>query len=201
MDSPSTRTTLLSRLRDTGDQAAWREFETNYRPLIVEFCRRNGMRSADAEDVAQHVMTSMVRSLPGFLYDPARGRFRNYLLRCTKNAILDWIRCPSRRDLALDTSVANSLAGREEMPSAEEEALWEREWIAHHYRRALETLRRTFAPRSVELFERMMSGSSDADLAAEYDMTEDAIIKVRQRVRARLEELIAQQVRDEEELE
>lgn len=101
MDIPSTRTSLLTRLRDTGDQAAWREFEGNYRPLIVEFCRRRGLGATDAEDIAQKVMTSMSQSLPGFLYDPARGRFRSYLLRCTKNSINDWAKCPSRRDLAL----------------------------------------------------------------------------------------------------
>jgi hypothetical protein len=46
----------------------------------------------------------------------------------------------------------------------------------------------------------MMNGAKDVNLAAEYKMTEDAIIKVRQRVRARMEELIAQQVREEEDL-
>ncbi len=200
MNFPSTHSTLLSRLRNRDDQAAWREFEARYRPLIVEFCRRRGLTAADAEDVTQRVMSSMVQTLPGFLYDPARGRFRSYLLRCTKNAITDWLRCPSRRDLRLDTSVAEGLAGGGDIPSPDEEALWEREWVAHHYRRALETIRQTFAAKSVEIFERMIAGSSPSDLAIEYNMTDDAIVKIRQRVRQRMEELIAQQVREEEEL-
>lgn len=199
MHFPSTCSALLSRLRNAEDQAAWQEFDANYRPLILEFCRRQGLSATDAEDIAQQVMTSLSHSLPRFLYDPGRGRFRNYLLRCTKNSLIDWLKCPSRRHLALDTSMAGMLSAEEQSPSPEETAIWEKEWVAHHYRRAMATLRKTFAPQSVAIFERMVEGAGVAELATEYNISEDAINKIRQRVRARMEELIAEQVRDEDE--
>lgn len=200
MEAPSTRTTLLSRLRNGADQAAWRDFEARYRPLMVQFCLRRGLHAADADDVAQQVLAALTTALPKFLYDPQRGRFRSYLFRCTQNAIADWARCPTRRNLPLDTTAAENLAGSDGH-AGQQQALWDKEWVAHHYRRALETIRATFAPQSVEIFERMVQGATVAQLAEQYGMSEDAITKVRQRVRARMEQLIAEQIAEEDDID
>src|SRR4051812_31768209 len=72
-----------------------------------------------------------------------------------------------------------------------EGAEWEQEWVAHHYRLAMRTVRESFEPRSVEVFERSVAGSGVAELAVEYGMSEQAVHMVRQRIKARMEELIA----------
>ena len=81
---------------------------------------------------------------------------------------------------------------------AQMSALWEREWISHHYRLSMETVRKTFDPSSVEVFERVMSGMSVEEAARAFGMTTEGVYKIRQRVRARMEELIAQQIREED---
>ena len=43
MAVPSTAVSLLSRCRDTSDQAAWRELDERYRDLLICFCRRRGL--------------------------------------------------------------------------------------------------------------------------------------------------------------
>jgi Cys-tRNA synthase (O-phospho-L-seryl-tRNA:Cys-tRNA synthase) len=84
---------------------------------------------------------------------------------------------------------------------AEDEVAWEEEWVDHHYRLAMATVRESFEPRSVEIFDRSVAGATVAELAGAFSMTEEAVRKVRQRIRDRMEELIAEQVREEDELD
>ena len=75
---------------------------------------------------------------------------------------------------------------------------WEREWAQHHLRLAMAAIHDTFEPRSVEIFDRSLAGISTKNLSAEYSISEEAIHKIRQRIRARLEELVAEQVNAEQ---
>jgi RNA polymerase sigma-70 factor (ECF subfamily) len=192
-----TQPSLLSRVRDPSDEAAWREFETKYRELLIRFCRRQGWQQADAEDLVQTVMASLVRTLPGFVYDPQRGRFRDYLYRSVRNAMTQRTARPRERAGALDPDGGEPGTGsvRDDPASA---AAWEQEWVDHHYRLAMAGVRASFEPRSVEVFERSVAGEKVEGLAAAFGMSTQAVHKVRQRIKARLEELIAVQIRDED---
>lgn len=200
MEPPVTSVSLLSRLRDLTDHASWREFDRRYRELLLRFCRRQGLSAVDAEDVVQKVLVSMTRTLPQFTYDSKRGRFRDYLYRCVRNGISEWTRrpnpaCPSL--LPCGDACADAADRASDQRDPLEEA-WESEWVAHHYRLAMTSVRQTFDARSVEVFDRSVAGAKVAELARVFEMSEQAVYKVRQRIRARMEELIAQQVRDED---
>ncbi|CAN5231914.1 hypothetical protein BH11PLA2_BH11PLA2_25790 [soil metagenome] len=80
-DSPSqhTRPSLLTRLRDLTDQAAWEEFLTIYGPLVFADLRRRGFNHADTEDLMQVVFSRVVQGIQAFDYDRQRGRFRDWL--------------------------------------------------------------------------------------------------------------------------
>ncbi len=196
MDADATRTTLLSRVRDPSDSAAWREFETRYGELIVRYARARGLQYADAEDVRQVVLLKLAQALRAFAYDPARGRFRDYLGRAVQNVVRDHFSRSNSAPAAVDTSV---LAAAPAEARADADPLWEQEWVDHHCRLAMESVRRTFEPRSVEIFDRLLAGQSLAGLAAEYGMTVAAVNMVRQRIRTRMQELIAAQIREEDE--
>ena len=45
-ESPATRHSLIVKLRDPADSAAWREFMTLYEPLIYRLARRKGLTIA-----------------------------------------------------------------------------------------------------------------------------------------------------------
>lgn len=194
----STPVSLFSRLRDPGDHAAWREFQHRYHEMLRRFCRKRGLQPADAEDVVQTVFINLSKALPGFTYDPRRGRFRDYLFRCVRNSISEWARRRDGRCVALDTSMGQSLASADDAGNGPDAAQWRKEWVAHHYRVALERLRGDFDARNVAIFERNVDGQSVPDLAREHGIDEQTIYAARRRIRARLQELIAEQVRDED---
>jgi RNA polymerase sigma-70 factor (ECF subfamily) len=188
-------------VRDTGDHAAWREFETRYRELLLRFCGRRGLQTADAEDLTQAVFMNLAKTLPEFAYDPKRGRFRDYLFSAIRNGIGRWAGRASRNFEQLGSSATHALPLEKALSNgdAAEAAMWEEEWRQHHYRLAMATVRETFDPRSVEIFDRSVAGAKVAELAGEFGMTEDAVRKARQRMRARMEELVAEQIREEDE--
>jgi RNA polymerase sigma factor (sigma-70 family) len=192
MEIPATQPTLLQRLRDPADEDAWRTFEFRYRELIVRFARSRGQQQADAEDIAQLVLSSLFGSLRRFEYNRSRGRFRDYLFRCTRNAIA---RQAGKREAL---PVGDELMDQVEATDPGEVAAWDREWEDHHYRLAMASIRRSFDPSSVAVFERCLRGDAIRDIAAETSMSEQAVHKVKQRIRDRMRELIAEQVRDEE---
>lgn len=196
MGAETTQPSLLSRVRDASDDAAWREFDAKYRELILRYSRARGLQPADAEDVRQITMSNLAKSLRTFEYAPGKGQFRNYLGQVVRSAISRHFRRPEIRARALDSGV---LATVEAADSGDADELWEQEWVRHHYRLAMETVRKTYEPRSVEMFDRLLAGGLVDKVAAEFDSTPQAVHKVKQRIRKRLTELIALQVREEDE--
>lgn len=196
MTPETTRPSLLSRVRDPADHEAWSEFDARYRDLIVRYALRCSLSATDAEDVRQMVMLRLVRVLPAFQYDPARGRFHDYLYRVTRSAIADFRACPeSRRRAVLEEEAARQLAAPGDGPA---DPVWEQEWRDHHLRLALAAVRQTSDARSVAVFERLLGGASVDSAATEFRMSVDAVHKVKQRIRDRVQARIAEQMREED---
>lgn len=195
-DPDLTRASLLSRVRGGVDPQAWQEFELRYRELVYRYCRRRGLQHADAEDCTQAVLINMVRAMPRFVYDPQRGRFRDYLHRCTRNVIIRFSQRPASAPARLDLDVDVLL---QPSASVEEHAeLWESEWVSHHMRRALEVVRSQVEARSFQIFEACLGGLATEDIAREFDVSVDAVHKIKQRLRDRMQEQIAKQIAEED---
>lgn len=196
-DGEATRASLLSRVCGGADPVAWREFEGRYRELVYRYCRRRGLQHADAEDCTQAVLVNMVRSLPRFVYDRERGRFRDYLHRCAKNVMIRFAqrppKAPLRLEIDVDVLLESGVGVNEEYAQA-----WEDEWVAHHMRRALEVVRAHVEPRSFEIFEACMAGIGTADVARTFGVSADAVHKVKQRMRDKLQEQVKLQVDEED---
>jgi RNA polymerase sigma-70 factor (ECF subfamily) len=93
MSSPTdsrTSPTLLGRLKDLRDQQAWAEFVHRYGPRIYRFLRRHGLQDADADDVAQVIVSKLAVRMQTYVYDPARS-FRAWLKAVTRNAWKDFL--------------------------------------------------------------------------------------------------------------
>ena len=75
----STSASLLAKVRDAQDTAAWQRFFGTYRPMIEGWCRGCGLTDSDRDDVAGMVLLKVVERMKrGYVYDPGRS-FRGWL--------------------------------------------------------------------------------------------------------------------------
>src|SRR5437660_10001 len=91
-----TRASLLSRLRKDDDPEAFTEFANHYRAFILAWCRKAGLQEANAEDLAQQILLRLWKLMKRFVYDPERGRFRDWLKTVIRRAIADYFRLMAR---------------------------------------------------------------------------------------------------------
>lgn len=87
--SPETRPSLLVRLADRADQEAWHEFAQIYGPVVYRLALRKGLQHADAEDLAQQVLTAVSKAIDRWQTDPTRAKFRTWLNRIAHNLIIN----------------------------------------------------------------------------------------------------------------
>ena len=88
----STQATLLERIRDGADALAWDEFFGRYWPTIYGFARHRGCSEHTAEEIVQDVMLAVFQYRDVYRYDPARGRFRDWLGTVVRNKVAEYRR-------------------------------------------------------------------------------------------------------------
>src|SRR5205814_4317242 len=74
----STSHTLLQQAR-AGSQRAWARLDALYRPFLRGWLRAHGFAHAEADDLTQDVLLTVVRDLGGFAHPGATGAFRGWL--------------------------------------------------------------------------------------------------------------------------
>ena len=144
----TTRISLLLRVKDHADTAAWREFVDLYRPLIIRYARARGVPADDAEDLAQDCLAELARKLPEFEYDRRRGGFKRWLRVFVDFRARNHFR--KRRDAIARTGDLRRPQSREDDPAE----VWGRLWLQQHLRFCLERIRPDFEQQTYEAFER-----------------------------------------------
>ncbi len=190
----TTHVSLLARLSAGDDALAWREFCDRYGELILNFGLSRGLQRADADEVMQEVLLALTRNMPGFTYDPAKGRFRAYLKTVALRAIIRKFRqkakpgANDRSDAALESAQADP----------EIEQRWDDEWRQYHLRLAMRTIRAEFGETDLAAFDRYVGEGRDASAtASELGLSVDQVYQAKSRILKRLRELIAQQTAEE----
>jgi RNA polymerase sigma-70 factor (ECF subfamily) len=181
---------LLNRLRaNPGDSDAWNHFDALYRPLLTSWLRRHALQAHDVEDLLQDILATLVRELPHFEYDPAKGRFRNWLRAILTNRLRAfWRECQRRPRATGDSDFHLHILDQLESPDSEVVRLWDLEHDLGVVRRFLELIRRDFTPTTWQAFERVLAGEGATAVAADLGLTVNAVYLARSHILKRLRE-------------
>ncbi len=171
------------RLRAAAPGEAWNEFVELYSPLLFHWAQRANMQEADAADLVQEVFAILVRKLPEFDYDPAKG-FRGWLRTITLNK---WREILRRRAARPDG--ANPFALEEVEAPPGDEPFWEIEHRQLLTRRLLEMMQKPEIPaRHLEgvLGVRRRGPLRRPEIGAELNLSAGAVRAAKFRVLCRL---------------
>jgi RNA polymerase sigma factor (sigma-70 family) len=176
-----------------------------YADPIYGFYRREGLNSADAEDLTQQLLLSffLVRE-SHFDTSPAQGRFRQYLLAAAKNMLLDW-----RKGLrAQKRGGAQGVRSIEELQwndtawqpagGASPEEEFERQWARTTWQAALELFRQREEPELTQTLEVYYHGEqklTQEEAARKLNVSLDCFNSRMHRARKRLQKTVRDVIR------
>ncbi|HEV3258553.1 MAG TPA: sigma-70 family RNA polymerase sigma factor [Gemmataceae bacterium] len=192
-DPPTTRPSLLVRIRDARDEPAWAQFVVIYAPLIYGFARKHGLQDADAADLAQDVLRAVSVAVRQLDYDRQRGTFRGWLFTVVQNKLRNFIAARKRHERASgDTDVQNLLKAQP-APEDDQAAAWDQEYERRIFAWAAGQVRPHFQETSWQAFwQTAIEGKSGKETAQALGMTVAAVYLAKSRVMARLKEQVRQ---------
>lgn len=190
---PTTRRSLVLRLRNLDDQVAWGEFVEIYEPLVYRLARAKGLQDADAHDLCQEVFRAVASAIDRWDPDPARGRFRAWLSRIARNLVINFLVRQGRLPRGSGRTSVQMLL--EDLPETDDQA--EEEFALEFKRRAFhwaaERVRHEFSATTWQAFWRTgVEGQAAATVARDLALSTGAVYIARSRVLARLRERVRQ---------
>lgn len=183
---PDTRDSLIVQVQNPANREAWEQFTAIYRPVIFRLARTRGMQDADADDLAQQVLLAVARAIPDWQSNKPQSRFRHWLHRITKNAILNALtRGP--KDPAVGGSGFMNLIHGVSKPDNIELQL-ELEYRRQVYRQAAEIVRDAVQEQTWRVFVMtIIEGQSTESVARQMSTTIGNVHAIRSRVMRRLQ--------------
>ena len=188
---PETRASLLWRLPNADDAAAWEEFVTIYGRSVYRVARRMGLQSADADDLVQDVFARVAASISDWLGRSDRGKFRAWLFRIAKNTAVN-VLTRSRFRPAGGDEAAKFLA-EQPAPANDVSLRFEQEYRRELFRWASERVKNSVAENTWKAF--WLSSVEEMPISAVAErlgMSPGSVYIAKSRVIARLRETVRQ---------
>ncbi len=185
--SSTTSVSLLRRLR-CQDPDAWVRLSRIYGPLVYRWCRRAGVSADEAADVVQEVFQAVAKGIHGFRHGNDGDSFRGWLFGIARFKINDHFRGLARRpDAVGGTAMQQRLAQVPELDEASAASITSGDDQSLVVREALNLIRPEFEDKNWQAFWRTtIDGQRSSDVAAELDMTANAVRQAKYRVLRRL---------------
>jgi RNA polymerase sigma factor (sigma-70 family) len=189
-ESPLTRASLLVRIRDGANHAAWREFVQLYGPVVYGFARKRGLQDADAADLMQDVLRSVSSAIGRLNYDRNQGTFRGWLFTITRNKVFNFIAARRIRPQGSGDTTTNQLLSAQ--PAGDDGAeSWELEYQRRLAALAMDRIKSEFQESTWQAFWlTAVEGLAAADVAKRVGISAGAIYVAKSRILARLKEAV-----------
>jgi RNA polymerase sigma-70 factor (ECF subfamily) len=192
-DPPTTRPSLLVRIRDAQDAQAWQQFVKLYAPLVYGFVRKRGLQDCDAADVTQDVLRAVAGAASRLDYDPKRASFRSWLFSVVRHKLQNFRAGQKHRWQATGEPDMQDRLEEQAAPEQEEETLWNQEYERQLLARALEQIRGSFQESSWQAFwQTAMEGKKAKEVAQALGISVAAVYMAKSRVLAQLKQCIRQ---------
>lgn len=189
-DFPATRDSLIAQIKSTGNQQAWDEFVGLYRPVIYRMARRRGLQDVDAQDLVQTVLVRVAQAIPRWEKASPDIRFRHWLGRVARNAILSALSRQPQDRAAGGSTAFDLLADMAEAHPDLQEVL-SRETLREQYLRAAAIVRADVDTATWQAFElTTLHGHSCEAAAKSIQKTVGSIYAARSRIMRRLRDQI-----------
>lgn len=187
---PETRASLILRLQDAADVAAWDEFAATYAPAVYRSARRQGLQAADADDLVQEVLSAVARSVTGWLAREDRGAFRAWLFRIARNTAIDFLTRRRHRPWAAGGDVDPDQL-QQVQADADVSSQLDMEYRRQIFLKASEIVRRQVSETTWQAFHRTgVQQHSVAQVAKELQISHGSVYIARSRVMKRLQQTV-----------
>ena len=186
---PETSESLIQRVLGANNEAAWHELVRVYRPVIYRLARHGGLGHEAAEDVTQTVWLSVSQALPNWEPREDGPRFRSWLSRVTRNAVLNALARSKPDRGAGSTSIVERLQAHPDSDSLKETL--EREARLEVIRYAAGLIQNEFSEKTWSIFTATsVTGRSADEIARELECSLGSVYASRCRVMARLRQKV-----------
>jgi RNA polymerase sigma-70 factor (ECF subfamily) len=188
--------TLVARLKNPDDDGAWQEFYDVYQGVIRGVAMKAGLREDEADDVVQETMRSVVNDIQRFEADPARGKFRAWLLNNARWRITDQFRkrSPAATGSYVPPGATATTPTAERVPDprgVDLEGLCDAEWEAQLRERAFKELQLEVKAGQYQIFHLLVvEQKSIEEVAAMVGRSRAQIYLIKHRVASALKRIV-----------
>ena len=173
------------RVKNQDDEHAWGEFVSYYQSFIEVILKHLKVSPNDQDDLTQNILLKVWKSLEKLNYDSERARFRTWMNRVIRNAVIDFQRAKSRRISEVDSDTG---IDTKNFPLQENEftKIIDKEWRAHITNLALKNIRPNFSGNAMSVFDMFLDEVPAKDIAAKLAIAVPSVYKLRSRVEEKL---------------
>jgi RNA polymerase sigma-70 factor (ECF subfamily) len=185
--SPATRMSLLTRLKNAADHEAWAEFTAIYQPLVLRLLDQMGLQEADARDVCQQVLAAVAKDIERWRPDGRERSFRRWLFQIARNRVLKFLESQRRSQCGGGGSGAQAALEQAPEPRESLSDVFEREYRQQLLVTASEAIRPEFHESTWKAFWlSAVEGQPIAEVAEQLGMSVGNVYVARSRIVSRL---------------
>ena len=197
-ETPSLRTrpSLVAGIQ-AGDEDRWQEFFRLYGPVIRGFALKAGLTETEADEVVQETCIGVARNVAEYRYDPAKCRFKTWLLNLAswrvKNQFTKRQRWDDRKQPASADDSGQGAPNLREIAGTDAWAtLWDEEWRANLLQAAVVKVRAEFSATQFQIFDlNVLKDWSAGDVAKSLGVGIASVYLAKHRVSAALKQEMA----------
>lgn len=185
MKQEKTRHTLISKLANQNDEEAWAEFVSYYEEYLKRVLAKYGLTPEEVHDFVQSTLLIIWKKLPGFQYDPSKGRFRSWIAQIAINEMRSTVRKEVKLREAIEKKVTLT-GGMDDLRNDLEE-----EWQLFLSQKAWENISSDLSETMRQAFSLHIEGLTSPQIAEKLEISESSARVYKQRVTYKLKYEIA----------